>query len=191
MEPSLLETFLVIQNYPCSYYGAGASYVGKHVEIFGGAERRKSAGNDGEAFWNIYEDNWSHGSGEKKTIQGVSGNEGGAYWDIYSDSPSYSGPSYRDLRKRSKPKNHPKSYQMRRSAPIDSPYDMVADHKKNNENISHVREPSINVTEDLQCSRVQESVRPHHGLGFSRWDGQQQSDEKPVFLGEDPSRHGY
>merc|ERR1712146_544792 len=108
-------------------------------------------------------------------------NGGGAFWDIYNDEPSYKGPSYRDLRKK-KIDSHTgeakKGYEMRRSAPIDSPYDMISDHvaaKKgsSSHSVHTVATSSRSGAGDLQSSDVQKTVRPDGGLGFSRW-GQRQ-----------------
>jgi len=122
-------------------------------------------------------------------------NGGGAFWDIYDDQPSYQGPSYRDLRKKKNDSGHKgdgeakKGYEMRRSAPIDSPYDMISDHvaAKQQGSASHsvhkVAASSRSGGGDLQSSDVQKTIRPDGGLGFSRWGQRQESSVKPTFLG--------
>eukprot|EP00467_Chlorarachnion_reptans_P013782 CAMPEP_0114511964 /NCGR_PEP_ID=MMETSP0109-20121206/14699_1 /TAXON_ID=29199 /ORGANISM="Chlorarachnion reptans, Strain CCCM449" /LENGTH=229 /DNA_ID=CAMNT_0001691569 /DNA_START=62 /DNA_END=751 /DNA_ORIENTATION=- len=180
------------------YYGAGASYIGKQIEIFGGgsshkergAELGEKHGNSGDAFWGIYDDEPARAKAVTQPTKSKTGEE--PYWDIYSDSPAYSGPSYRDLRvKKGATGSNPKSYQMRRSAPIDAAFDMVSEYKTS----SSSGNPSSGVSGmphgDLQSSEVQKTVRPDGGLGFSRWGESQRSNEKPMFLGEDPQNHGY
>uniref|UniRef100_A0A7S3ZB81 Uncharacterized protein n=1 Tax=Lotharella globosa TaxID=91324 RepID=A0A7S3ZB81_9EUKA len=172
------------------YYGAEASYYGKPESSTTDVQQPATISNGGGAYWDIYEDHPT----PQKTLHNHSqtgGGNGGAHWDIYDDQPSYRGPSYRDLRK-GKPSSHEgkdqgkKGYEMRRSAPIDSPFTMVSDFKAAQRAASgaaskHVA--SSAAVRDLQESDVQKTVRPEGGLGFSRWEGRQEDDAKPTFLG--------
>eukprot|EP00471_Norrisiella_sphaerica_P005447 CAMPEP_0184483254 /NCGR_PEP_ID=MMETSP0113_2-20130426/4901_1 /TAXON_ID=91329 /ORGANISM="Norrisiella sphaerica, Strain BC52" /LENGTH=255 /DNA_ID=CAMNT_0026863537 /DNA_START=54 /DNA_END=821 /DNA_ORIENTATION=- len=194
------------------YYGSQASYYGKEaVEGYGHVASRApapavtasmDAGGQGGALWEIYEDepriHTTSVSGNMSVNSGGAGGQGGAYWDIYSDAPSYKGPSYRDLRygktsHDSSTKEKGKGYEMRRSAPIDSPYDMVADHDaamhgSGAGSVGHSKAQvgtSSSNYGDLQSAGVQKTVRPEGGLGFSRWGERQESAHKPSFLGVD------
>ncbi|GAB5366084.1 hypothetical protein AAMO2058_001114000 [Amorphochlora amoebiformis] len=163
------------------YYGAQASYFGKQKVIYSEEESHGVSSNSGDAFWDIYADPPQAHTSTKAKVKSSSGHGGGggAYWDIYDDQPSYKGPSYRDLRvKKTKGTEGKKGYEMRRSAPIDSPHDMIGD----------VRSPGKQVKmgsaqrkstggDDLQKPSVQKTVRPDHGLSFSRWDGDQSNTE--------------
>lgn len=192
------------------YYGSDAQYFGRdsHEELTSGLNRGYSGARaahrrpaisasregDGGAFWDIYDDDRgvsAHSSAGTKVSNG-SGGGGGAYWDIYDDTPSYRGPSYRDLRVKKKQGANPgsgasKGYEMKRSAPIDSPFTMMSDHKAQQMASSRAHEPQRRAggatadagtgISDLQSPNVQKTVRPAFGLGFSRWEGRQDNDD--------------
>mmetsp|Transcript_19328 Transcript_19328/g.28858 ORF Transcript_19328/g.28858 Transcript_19328/m.28858 type:complete len:199 (+) Transcript_19328:116-712(+) len=144
------------------YSGPHATYYGTQAIFSTPAEQYAQQGHSsvGDAMWDIYNDHHPAKISSVKEVKSSStSNGGGAYWDIYDDNPSYKGPSYRDLRKKQNSGEKKKGYEMRRSAPIDSPFTMVTDTG----------------SEDLQKPSVQKTVRPDGGLSFSRWEGDQQN----------------